>query len=310
MEFKLEIRESTQGRSQKPVYEIMLGTQKIDQLSLVKNVRRGKNVQSLYDGVLIDERGNYTAIGCRALSGCRKLASEINRKAHEVMENNDSSPIRVIKALRTTYGPVRKLVFDDDSSLCVWDREYRAACELFGQDGISPEYFRREQGMPMAPEDTGDLVPGELYRPDDLPITYFVMNILKTSDPNQVAVVFGQLPCGIDNILQNNPNIGIDKLAELTGPDWGACGKKIFFESREDLDEIIALNGRDLMPAILTPCTGFSSVRMRIFDKWYDSGSGPRPIILPTPEQAEFYSGLLEEHNLEFNKSVEYEPEI
>ena len=310
MEFKLEIRESTQGRSQQPVYEIMLDTQKIDQLSLVKNVRHGKKVHSLYDGALIDVKGNYIGIGQRALSGCRKFASLINQKAHEVMENNNNSPIRVVKALRTTYGPVRKLVFDDESSLCVWNREYQAACELFGRDGISPEYFRREPGMTSAPEDTDDLVPGELFRPDDLPIAHFVMSILKTSDPKQVAVVFGQLPRNTDSILQNNPNIGIDKLAELTGPDWGACGEKIFFESRDDLDEIIALNGRDLMPAILTPCAGLYSNRMRIFDEWHDSDSKPRPVILPAPEQTEFYSGLLEEHNLEFNKSVEYEPEI
>ena len=248
MSFKLSLKEqkSPHYLERESRYDVMVGDRKVCQLY--------HNLTG-YQGYLMDIYGGSPDIGEHGISRFRKEVAYLNREARNVMNKNDADPRKIIRAERTDDGDVRRLFFDDQSTLDVLDRHYRAGVELFGEDRLSPGFFK----------------PADFCRDPEIDseINDFVVDVLETEDPEKIAVI-----------------------VENSSPYDSSGDRNVVFLSRTTMDEIRAVNTHDVMPARMLPGHGYYSEPARIFEDM-NTLTSHQPVILLAGEQVDSYEEVI-----------------
>lgn len=300
MSFKLTLKErkSPHFLEDKPRYDVLVNGNPVGELYY--------NMHG-YRGYLMGFNGLKYDMGERGISAYKKEAAALNRNAKLALARHKDDGRKVVAAHLTRESHILRLDIDDGTQKFVRDTEYRAAAELLGKDNLGPTLFNEE-----APEDL--LKPGTLLmRDEDWSNSEFVLAVLPTTDPEQVAIVTGLIPeCARVDILNNmvaGKAVTTNQMSKAYDLDWVEHADHVAFMRRDTMDRVSIANGQDLMNRRLLPGSGYFNENVKVFMPPLSSHR-ERPEILLDKDADRLFGPVIESQGYRVEMIQPEEPDL
>lgn len=284
MSFKLTLKErkSPHFMEDKPRYDVQVNGVTVCELYY--------NMHG-YRGYLMGINGLKYDMGERGISAYKREAAALNRDAKLALARHEKDGRKVVAAHLTRESHILRLDIDDGSHKFVLQSEYRAMAELLGPENLGPTLFN-EQGE----EDI--LRPGIiLERDEDWSNSEFVLAVLPTTDPEQVAIVTGIVPeCArleILNLMTSGEAATTKDMRKKFDLNWVAHADHMAFMRRETLEQTSLANGQDLMNRRLLPGVGYFSENVKVFMPQLSSRN-ERPAVVLDSDEDRLFGPLIE----------------